>query len=237
MRHFLLLTLIVALAVPTPLLGNVIVKRQAEEAETTPKPFGNDGFLEEGPLSPQELINTVGGLVRGVFQAFRRIAGTVRNTAEPVLEVLDEIGEVQARNPIISTLAEGQRRIDEDFREGVPVVDRIGAPFRAVQQTFMCDFICPTIGGQLLNLPCQIHDCPQVGPSLLESNVRRIIQNHGNRDDEEKEEEEERESESNSVASSTPASATPDIGAEFLGELGEELDSRSDELQEDDESV
>ena len=65
---------------------------------------------------------------------------------------------------------------------------------------------------------------------------RRIIQNHGNRDDEEKEEEE-RESESNSVASSTPASATPDIGAEFLGELGEELDSRSDELQEDDESV
>ena len=66
---------------------------------------------------------------------------------------------------------------------------------------------------------------------------RRIIQNHGNRDDEEKEEEEEeRESESNSVAS-TPASATPDIGAEFLGELGEELDSRSDELQEDDESV
>ena len=55
-------------------------------------------------------------------------------TAEPVLEVLDEIGEVQARNPIISTLAEGQRRIDEDFREGVPVVDRIGAPFRAVQQ-------------------------------------------------------------------------------------------------------
>ena len=66
---------------------------------------------------------------------------------------------------------------------------------------------------------------------------RRIIQNHGNRDDEEEEEEEERESESNSVASSTPASATPDIGAEFLGELGEELDSRSDELQEDDESV
>ena len=65
---------------------------------------------------------------------------------------------------------------------------------------------------------------------------RRIIQNHGNRDDEEEEEEEERESESNSVAS-TPASATPDIGAEFLGELGEELDSRSDELQEDDESV
>ena len=55
-------------------------------------------------------------------------------TAEPVLEVLDEIGEVQARNPIISTLAEGQRRIDQDFREGVPVVDRIGAPFRAVQQ-------------------------------------------------------------------------------------------------------
>ena len=48
--------------------------------------------------------------------------------------MLDEIGEVQARNPIISTLAEGQRRIDEDFREGVPVVDRIGAPFRAVQQ-------------------------------------------------------------------------------------------------------
>ena len=58
----------------------------------------------------------------------------VFQTAEPVLEVLDEIGEVQARNPIISTLAEGQRRIDQDFREGVPVVDRIGAPFRAVQQ-------------------------------------------------------------------------------------------------------
>ena len=58
----------------------------------------------------------------------------VFQTAEPVLEVLDEIGEVQARNPIISTLAEGQRRIDEDFREGVPVVARIGAPFRAVQQ-------------------------------------------------------------------------------------------------------
>ena len=101
MRHFLLLTLIVALAVPTPLFGNVIVKRQTEgtnqgnigpdvtksyfymfsDAETTPRPFGNDGFLEEGPLSPQELINTVGGLVRGVFQAFRRIAGTVRNVS------------------------------------------------------------------------------------------------------------------------------------------------------------
>ena len=197
MRHFLLLTLIVALAVPTPLFGNVIVKRQTEgtkqvsqakrkhrpdvtksyfhmfsDAETTPRPFGNDGFLEEGPLSPQELINTVGGLVRGVFQAFRRIAGTVRNTAEPVMELLDQIGEVQARNPIVSTLAEGQRRIDEDFREGVPVVARIGAPFRAVQQTFMCDFICPTVGGQLLNLPCQIHDCPQVGPSKKETNVR-----------------------------------------------------------------
>ena len=96
----------------------------------------------------------------------------VFQTAEPVMELLDQIGEVQARNPIVSTLAEGQRRIDEDFREGVPVVARIGAPFRAVQQTFMCDFICPTVGGQLLNLPCQIHDCPQVGPSKKETNVR-----------------------------------------------------------------
>ena len=112
MRHFLLLTLIVALAVPTPLLGNVIVKRQAEgtkqgsqfennmmsmsdfymfsEAETTPKPFGNDGFLEEGPLSPRELINTVGGLVRGVFQAFRRIAGTVRNVSSIAQSLVDK---------------------------------------------------------------------------------------------------------------------------------------------------
>ena len=61
---------------------------------------------------------------------------------------------------------------------------------------------------------------------------RRIIQNHGNRDDEEEEEEEERESESNSVVS-TPASVTPDIGEEFF----EELDSRVDELQEDEETV
>ena len=115
MRHFLLLTLIVALAVPTPLLGNVIVKRQAEgtkqgsqfenrnlismsdsymfseAAETTPKPFGNDGFLEEGPLSPQELINTVGGLVRGVFQAFRRIAGTVRNVSSIAQSLVDQM--------------------------------------------------------------------------------------------------------------------------------------------------
>ena len=59
---------------------------------------------------------------------------------------------------------------------------------------------------------------------------RRIIENHGDGDDEE--EEEERESESNSVVS-TPASVTPDIGEEFF----EELDSRVDELQEDEETV
>ena len=31
MRHFLLFTLIIALAVPTPLFGNVIVKRQTAD--------------------------------------------------------------------------------------------------------------------------------------------------------------------------------------------------------------
>ena len=60
------------------------------DAETTPKPFENDGFLEEGPLSPRELINTVGGLVRGVFQAFRRIAGTVRNVSSIAQSLVDK---------------------------------------------------------------------------------------------------------------------------------------------------
>ena len=88
------------------------------------------------------------------------------------METLDLLGEVQARNPIVSTLAEGQRRIDEDFREEAPKVAELGAPLRAIMQTAMCDFLCPTIGGQLLNLPCQIHDCPQVGPSKKETQIR-----------------------------------------------------------------
>ena len=67
--------------------------------------------------------------------------------------------------------------------------------------------------------------------NLSRIQCRRIKENHGNGEDEE-EEEEERESESNSVVS-TPASATPDIGAEFF----EDLDERVDELQEDEESV
>ena len=109
MRHFLFFALIIALAVP-PLFGNVIVKRQTtdegrkctirgrgakvipksymflprSDAETTPKPFSNDGFLEEGPFdSPQQLINTVGGLVRGVFDAIRRVASTARDVSSP----------------------------------------------------------------------------------------------------------------------------------------------------------
>ena len=63
----------------------------SSDAETTPKPFENDGFLEEGPLSPRELINTVGGLVRGVFQAFRRIAGTVRNVSSIAQSLVDQM--------------------------------------------------------------------------------------------------------------------------------------------------
>ena len=88
------------------------------------------------------------------------------------METLDLIGEVQARNPIVQTLAEGQRRIDEDFREEAPKVAQIGAPLRAIMQTAMCDFLCPTVGGRLLNLPCQIHDCPLVGQSLKETTLR-----------------------------------------------------------------
>ena len=88
------------------------------------------------------------------------------------MELIDQIGEVQARNPIVSTLAEGQRRIDEDFREEAPKVAELGAPLRAIMQTAMCDFLCPTIGGQLLNLPCQIHNCPAIGPSKKETQLR-----------------------------------------------------------------
>lgn len=79
------------------------------------------------------------------------------------METLQLIGEVNARNPIIETLAEGQRRIDEDFREDAPKVAALGEPLRGVMETALCDFLCPSIGGPLFSLPCQIHECPQIG--------------------------------------------------------------------------
>jgi len=232
MRHFLFISLIIALAVP-PLFGNVIVKRQAadEESET---PFSNDGFLEEGPFnSPQELINTVGGLVRGVFDAFRRVAGTARDVAEPIMETLDLLGEAQARNPIVSTLAEGQRRIDEDFREEAPKVAEIGAPLRAIMQTALCDFLCPTIGGQLLSLPCQIHDCPQVG-NKKEDTLRGLKDNLPNDDNDEDKDGGNGSSASNDqertvVDAEDDADDASDIGAEFLGTLEEAASATQDD--------
>jgi len=162
MRRLLLFALVVALAVP-PLFGNVIVKRQADDEESAPA-FANDEFLTTAPFDrPQDLLNTVGGLVRGVFDVVRRLAGTARDVSEPIIETLELIQEVNARNPIVETLAQGQRRIDEDFREDAPKVAALGEPLRGIMETAFCDFLCPGPAGQLFSLPCRVHDCPQIG--------------------------------------------------------------------------
>lgn len=239
MRNILFLSLIIALAVP-PLLGNVIVKRQTidEDAETTPRPFSNDGFLEERPLNPQEFLNTIGGLVRGVFDGIRRVAGTARDVAQPIMETLELIGEASARNPIVETLAESQRRIDEDFQEDAPALARIHAPVRAIMQTAMCDFLCPTIGGPLLNLPCRVHDCPQVGPSRKQGVLRGIKDQHSNDSDEEEEEDDDDEGNSSSASTSqegpvdadvVDADDAADIGADFLDNLEEAASASQDD--------
>lgn len=234
MRHFLLFSLIVALAVP-PLFGNVIVKRQADEEPA----FNNDEFLTTGPFdNPQDLLNTVGGMVRGVFDAFRRLAGTARDVAVPIRETLELIGEVNARNPIVETLAQSQRRIDEDFREEAPKVAALGEPFRGIMETALCDFLCPSIGGPLFSLPCQVHNCPQIGNKDLLGDKK---ENKPNNDDEEEDEDEggddnaqnEEEEEEKEEAVVTDAGDESDISAAFERTLEEAASA----MQDDDEQV
>merc|ERR1712018_662190 len=104
-----------------------------------------------------------------------------------IMETLELIQEVNARNPIVETLAQGQRRIDEDFREDAPKVAALGEPLRGIMETALCDFLCPTIGGPLFRLPCQIHECPQIGNKDL---LGDKLGNKPNFDDEDEEEDE-----------------------------------------------
>jgi hypothetical protein len=243
MRHFYALSL-VFLAVSLPgLLGNSIVKRQAEfttSTSTTVAPFSNNNALSSAPLDFGQLLGTLRSLFETAFTVVDRVLNTARTVAVPVIETVLVVGDAQARDPTRGTVQAGQDRIADDFVRAVP----IAAPLRKVVDHFtgsagggpgflkgmICGVICP-IGAdsELLTERCKQRDCT-AAPPPKEEEVKESANFFDDGEDEDEIEEE---------GESIEEEETDDFASAFARALEEadEAEEADEDEEENDTSV